>query len=83
MANLMALTVARDVHLAKLLGGLPRGTGLEGSRVTSDQTHFSVERAVDLLGFPEGTLRSSRPIPISDCRPQRSSPRSSRTAPPA
>ena len=58
MANLMALTVARDVHLAKLLGGLPRGTGLEGSRVyASDQTHFSVERAVDLLGFPEGTLR--------------------------
>ena len=31
---------------------------LEGVRVyASDQTHFSVERAVDLLGFPEGTLR--------------------------
>src|SRR5687767_4757803 len=25
MANVMALTVARDVHLAKVLGGLPRG----------------------------------------------------------
>jgi glutamate/tyrosine decarboxylase-like PLP-dependent enzyme len=58
MANLMALTVARDVHLAGLLGGLPRGAALEGFRVyASDQTHFSVERSVDLLGFPEGTLR--------------------------
>jgi aromatic-L-amino-acid decarboxylase len=58
MANIMALTVARDVHLPKLLGGLPRGAALEGIRVyASDQTHFSVERAVDLLGFPEGTLR--------------------------
>jgi aromatic-L-amino-acid decarboxylase len=60
MANIMALTVARDVHLAKLLGieELPRGARLEGARIyASDQTHFSVERAVDLLGFPEGTLR--------------------------
>jgi aromatic-L-amino-acid decarboxylase len=58
MANIMALTVARDVHLMELLGGLPRGTALEGVRVyASDQTHFSVERAVDMLGFPEGTLR--------------------------
>jgi aromatic-L-amino-acid decarboxylase len=58
MANIMALTVARDVHLTTLLGGLPRGAALEGIRVyASDQTHFSVERAVDLLGFPEGTLR--------------------------
>jgi aromatic-L-amino-acid decarboxylase len=58
MANIMALTVARDVHLPKLLGDLPRGAALEGTRVyASDQTHFSVERAVDLLGFPEGTLR--------------------------
>ena len=58
MANIMALTVARDVHLAKLLRGRPRGTALEGVRVyASDQTHFSIERAVDLLGFPEGTLR--------------------------
>jgi glutamate/tyrosine decarboxylase-like PLP-dependent enzyme len=60
MANIMAITVARDVHLAKLLGTeeLPRGARLEGARIyASDQTHFSVERAVDLLGFPEGTLR--------------------------
>ena len=60
MANIMALTVARDVHLRKLLGGdePPRGTHLDGARVyASDQTHFSVERAVDMLGFPEGTLR--------------------------
>ena len=60
MANIMALTVARDVHLAELLGTEepPRGARLEGARVyASDQTHFSVERAVDLLGFPEGTLR--------------------------
>jgi aromatic-L-amino-acid/L-tryptophan decarboxylase len=59
MANIMALTVARDVHLMKLLGAPepPRGTQLEGARVyASDQTHFSVGRAVDLLGFPEGTL---------------------------
>jgi aromatic-L-amino-acid/L-tryptophan decarboxylase len=60
MANIMALTVARDVHLTRLLGAdePPRGTRLEGARVyASDQTHFSVERAVDLLGFPAGTLR--------------------------
>jgi glutamate/tyrosine decarboxylase-like PLP-dependent enzyme len=58
MANIMALTVARDVHLSALLGRLPRGAALEGTRVyASDQTHFSVERAVDLLGFPGGTLR--------------------------
>ena len=58
MANIMGLTVARDVHLTTLLGGLPRGAALDGVRVyASDQTHFSVERAVDLLGFPEGTLR--------------------------
>jgi aromatic-L-amino-acid/L-tryptophan decarboxylase len=60
MANIMALTVARDVHLARLLGteGPPRGARLEGVRVyASDQTHFSVERAVHLLGFPESTLR--------------------------
>jgi glutamate/tyrosine decarboxylase-like PLP-dependent enzyme len=60
MANIMGLTVARDVHLTKLLGAEhpPRGTDLEGVRVyASDQTHFSIGRAVDLLGFPEGTLR--------------------------
>jgi aromatic-L-amino-acid decarboxylase len=59
MANIMALTVARDVHLGTLLDGeRPRGAALEGVRLyASDQTHFSIERAVDVLGFPEGTLR--------------------------
>jgi aromatic-L-amino-acid decarboxylase len=60
MANLMALTLARDVWLTKLRGtpGPPRGRGLEDVRVyVSDQAHFSIGRALDLLGFPEGTLR--------------------------
>jgi glutamate/tyrosine decarboxylase-like PLP-dependent enzyme len=60
MANIMALTVARDVHLARLLDleEPPRGARLDGARIyASDQTHFSVERAIDLLGFPAGTLR--------------------------
>jgi glutamate/tyrosine decarboxylase-like PLP-dependent enzyme len=59
MANFMAMAVARDVHLAKLLGldRPPRGAALEDVRVyTSDQTHFSVGRALDELGFPPGTL---------------------------
>ncbi|TMK22467.1 MAG: hypothetical protein E6G65_02470 [Actinobacteria bacterium] len=60
MANLMALAMARDTHLARVLGGAgpPRGAALEGVRVyASDQTHFSVERGLDILGFPGGTLR--------------------------
>ncbi len=59
MANFMALTVARDVHLARLLGldRPPRGRHLEGVRVyASDQTHFSIARALDELGFPPETL---------------------------
>jgi len=83
MANFMALTVMRDVHLARVLAadaaGLPapdalsverlaaagipaypepsRGRALEGVRVyASDQTHFSVAKALDELGFPAGTL---------------------------
>jgi aromatic-L-amino-acid decarboxylase len=74
MANIMALTVARDVQLARLLGTEepPRGARLEGVRVyASDQTHFSVERAVDLLGFPEGTLRI---VPSDDAFRLRSEP---------
>jgi aromatic-L-amino-acid decarboxylase len=62
MANLMAMTVARDVHLAALrgtAGTLPRGAALEGVRVyVSDQAHFSIRRALDVLGFPAGTLRA-------------------------
>jgi glutamate/tyrosine decarboxylase-like PLP-dependent enzyme len=60
MANIMALTVARDVHLKTLRGlhGPPRGSALEGVRVyASDQAHFSIARALDVLGFPTDTLR--------------------------
>ena len=60
MANLMALAVARDTHLrvARGLDRPPRGADLAEVRVyASDQTHFSVERGLDILGFPEGTLR--------------------------
>jgi glutamate/tyrosine decarboxylase-like PLP-dependent enzyme len=59
MANLMAMTVARDVHLPVLLGveGTPRGGDLEGVRVyASDQTHFSIRRALDVLGYPPETM---------------------------
>jgi glutamate/tyrosine decarboxylase-like PLP-dependent enzyme len=60
MANLMALAVARDTHLRALRGldHPPRGAELDGVRVyASDQTHFSVERGLDVLGFSEDTLR--------------------------
>jgi glutamate/tyrosine decarboxylase-like PLP-dependent enzyme len=60
MANIMAMTMARDVHLARLLGHSepPRAAALEGVRAyASDQTHFSIERALDVLGFPPDTLR--------------------------
>jgi len=59
MANFLAMALARDVHLARLRGSdtPPRGAGLEGVRVyTSDQTHFSIGRALDELGFPGETL---------------------------
>ena len=59
MANIMAMTVARDVWLSKLRGipGPPRGGQLEGVRVyASDQTHFSIARALGMLGFPDDTL---------------------------
>ena len=37
--------------------GAPRGADLDGVRVyASDQTHFSVGRGLDILGFPEDTL---------------------------
>jgi aromatic-L-amino-acid/L-tryptophan decarboxylase len=60
MANLIGMTLARDVHLRSLLGlaRAPRGRELEGVRVyASDQTHFSIARALDVLGFPAETLR--------------------------
>jgi glutamate/tyrosine decarboxylase-like PLP-dependent enzyme len=59
MANIMAMTAARDVWLSKLRGiaGPPRGGQLEGVRVyASDQTHFSIARALGVLGFPDDTL---------------------------
>jgi aromatic-L-amino-acid/L-tryptophan decarboxylase len=59
MANFMAMTLARDVHLGRLLGAgrAPRGALLDGVRAyTSDQTHFSIARSLDELGFPPETL---------------------------
>jgi aromatic-L-amino-acid decarboxylase len=59
MANFLAMALARDVHLAGLRGSgaPPRGKALEDVRVyTSDQTHFSIGRALDELGFPPATL---------------------------
>ena len=59
MANFMGMTIARDLHLGRALGldSPPRGKDLEGARVyASDQTHFSVARALDLLGFPAEAL---------------------------
>ena len=60
MANLMALTVVRDRWLRRLRGldHAPRGRELDGVGVyCSDQAHFSIGRALDVLGFPAGTLR--------------------------
>jgi glutamate/tyrosine decarboxylase-like PLP-dependent enzyme len=60
MANLMALTMARDRRLRRLraLSGAPRGRDLEDVRVyVSDQAHFSIGRALAVLGFPDETLR--------------------------
>ncbi len=59
MANFMGMALARDLHLGRVLGAgaAPRGGRLDGVRVyTSDQTHFSIARALDLLGFPPETL---------------------------
>ncbi|HYK94449.1 MAG TPA: pyridoxal-dependent decarboxylase [Candidatus Dormibacteraeota bacterium] len=59
MANFIAMALVRDVHLtaARGLALPPRGRDLEGVRVyASDQTHFSIGRALDELGFPPETL---------------------------
>jgi aromatic-L-amino-acid decarboxylase len=59
MANFIAMAVVRDVHLRRVAGlsRPPRGGALEGARVyTGDQTHFSIARALDELGFPPETL---------------------------
>ncbi len=60
MANLMALALARDIRLKEMrrLDSAPRGSELANVRVyASDQTHFSVARGLDVLGFPSDTLR--------------------------
>ena len=59
MANFIAMAILRDVHVPALRNDAapPRGRALEGLRVyTSDQTHFSIGRALDELGFPPETL---------------------------
>jgi aromatic-L-amino-acid decarboxylase len=59
MANFLAMALVRDVRLASIraLSTPPRGAALEGVRIyTSDQTHFSIARALDELGFPPETL---------------------------
>ncbi len=59
MANFIAMALVRDVHVPVLRGEAtpPRGRALEGLRIyTSDQTHFSIGRALDELGFPPETL---------------------------
>src|SRR4029079_17844520 len=59
MANFIAMALVRDIHLAGVRGAgePPRGRDLEGVRVyASDQTHFSIGRALDELGFPPDTL---------------------------
>jgi glutamate/tyrosine decarboxylase-like PLP-dependent enzyme len=59
MANIMALQVARDIHLRTLreLDRAPRGADLEDVRIyASDQAHFSIARGLDVLGFPQDTL---------------------------
>jgi glutamate/tyrosine decarboxylase-like PLP-dependent enzyme len=59
MANFIAMALVRDVHLRHVAGldRPPRGAALEGVRVyTGDQTHFSIARALDELGFPPETL---------------------------
>jgi glutamate/tyrosine decarboxylase-like PLP-dependent enzyme len=59
MANFIAMALVRDVRLPAVhgLATPPRGRDLEGVRVyASDQTHFSIGRALDELGFPPETL---------------------------
>ena len=63
MANVMAVAVSRDIHLRELLDldAPPRGAHLDGVRAyASDQTHFSIERGLDLTGFPPETLHVVR-----------------------
>ena len=76
MANLMAMAIARDVHLARLRGldHPPRGAELEGARIyVSDQAHFSFERGLAVLGLPDRDAgRACPPTSASGSRPVRS-----------
>ena len=59
MANFIGMALMRDAHVPKVIGldRPPRGSALEGLRVyTGDQSHFSIGRALDELGFPIETL---------------------------
>lgn len=59
MANFIGMALVRDAHVPVRLhlDGPPRGRALEGLRVYSgDQSHFSIGRALDELGFPPDTL---------------------------
>ncbi len=59
MANFIGMALVRDAHVPKRLGldRPPRGRALEGLRVyTGDQSHFSIGRALDELGYPTETL---------------------------
>ena len=59
MANFIAMALARDVHASRVLclDRPPRGRALESLRIyASDQTHFSIGRAIDELGFPPECL---------------------------
>ena len=59
MANFMGMALARDIRPRAAARGRAAAARamLEGVRVyTSDQTHFSIARALDLLGFPPETL---------------------------
>ena len=86
MANFMGMTLARDIHLGRLLGAgrPPRGAMLEGVRVyTSDQTHFSIARSLDELGFPPDTLVVIPSDERSGCAARPVAAASPATAPPA
>ena len=59
MANFIGMALMRDAHVPKVMGldRPPRGAALEGMRLyTGDQSHFSIGRALDELGFPIETL---------------------------
>ena len=83
MANLMAMTVMRDIHSPNGSARTRRRAAgsSRGSRVyCSDQAHFSIRRALDLLGFPVETLRVIERTTASGCRRPRLPTRSRRTA---